>query len=393
MNHVASPSTIDDASLRALSRAFAADAARYDSEGRFPTANIERLRKAGLLALTVPRRYGGGGAGLRDTARVLGTLAEGCASTTLILAMQLFKQPALTRKGLWSEPVQASVSTEAVKRGALINSLRVEPDLGSPTRGGLPATTIRRTGSGGWALSGHKIFSTGAPGLRWMDVWARTEDDPSQSGPVLVGHVLVQGDAPSIRIVETWDHIGMRATCSHDVVFTDVPVADDHVAMRPLADWQKADLAQAAWNATGMAAIYTGIARAARDWVVEFLRHRVPTALGKPLGTLPRAREKVGEIQMLLTTNARLIASVGSETDFGSPPSPSESALIKTMAIENAIRAVELAASLAGNHAHARANPIERHIRDVRSGRVQAPQADAAHVAAGRSVLLADSNA
>jgi hypothetical protein len=60
------------------------------------------------------------------------------------------------------------------------------------------------------------------------------------------------------------------------------------------------------------------------------------------------------------------------------------------MAIEKAIRAVELAA-LAGNHAHARANPIERHIRDVRSGPVQAPQADVAHVVAGRSVLLGNS--
>ena len=92
---------------------------------------------------------------------------------------------------------------------------------------------------------------------------------------------------------------------------------------------------------------------------------------------------------MLLCANARLIGSVACETDYGSPTSPNESALIKTMAIENAIRAVDLAASLAGNHAHARANPIERHIRDVRSGRVQAPQADAAFVAAGRNVLLA----
>ena len=58
------------------------------------------------------------------------------------------------------------------------------------------------------------------------------------------------------------------------------------------------------------------------------------------------------------------------------------------MVIENAIRGVELAASLAGNHAHAKVNAIERHIRDVRSGRVQAPQADAAFAAAGRGVLL-----
>jgi alkylation response protein AidB-like acyl-CoA dehydrogenase len=383
MNHVALSAAVDDSHLRKLSRAFAADSAYYDSEACFPADNIARLREAGLLALTVPKRYGGGGAGLLDTSRVLGVLAEGCASTTLILAMQLFKQAALTRTGAWPEQVQACVSAEAVEQGALINSLRVEPELGSPTRGGLPATMIRRTPKG-WKLSGHKIFATGAPGLRWMDVWARTEDEPAQ-----VGNVLVRGDAPGIRIVETWDHIGMRATCSHDVLFENVPVEDEHIAVRPLAEWQHADTAQAAWNAAGMAAIYTGIARAARDWIVDFLRRRVPSGLGAPLATLPRAQEKVGEIEMLLSVNARLIASVATETDYGSPTSPSESALVKIMAIENAVRAVELAASLAGNHAHARANPIERHIRDVRSGRVQAPQADAAFVAAGRNVLLA----
>jgi alkylation response protein AidB-like acyl-CoA dehydrogenase len=180
----------------------------------------------------------------------------------------------------------------------------------------------------------------------------------------------------------------MRATCSHDVIFTEVPVDHDHVALRPLVEWHNADPAQMAWNAAGLGAIYTGIARAARDWTADFLRHRVPTGLGAALASQPRPQEKMGEIEMLLSANARLIASVATETDNGSPVSPNESALIKAMLVENAIRAVEIAASLAGNHAHARANPIERHIRDVRSGRVQAPQSDAAFVAAGKAVLL-----
>lgn len=379
MNHVARTPAVDDAALRGLSRAFAADAARHDSEARFPAANIDRLRQAGLLALTVPVRYGGLGGGLLETTRVLGVIAEGCASTSLILAMQLFKQAALHRGGTWPESVRARVAAEAVRDGALINALRVEPDLGSPTRGGMPSTVLRRT-SGAWAVSGHKIFSTGAPGLRWMDVWVRHED--------LVGHAIVRSDAPGIRIVETWDHIGMRATCSHDVLFTDVPVEPDLVALKPLAEWANADPAQTAWNAAGIGAIYTGIARAARDWVADFLRQRVPTGLGAPLATLPRAQEKFGEIEMLLSVNTRLIASIASETDHGSPTSPNDGAVLKAMVIENAIRTVDLAASLAGNHAHARANPIERHIRDVRCGRVQAPQADAAFVAAGRAVLL-----
>ncbi|MDR3534573.1 MAG: acyl-CoA dehydrogenase family protein, partial [Rhodopila sp.] len=96
MNHVAPSLAIDDSALRALSQTFAADAARVDSEARFPAANIDRLRQAGLLALTVPKHYGGLGGGLLDTTRVLGIVAEGCASTSLILAMQLFKQAGLT---------------------------------------------------------------------------------------------------------------------------------------------------------------------------------------------------------------------------------------------------------------------------------------------------------
>lgn len=371
---------------RTLSRLFATNAARYDAEGCFPDANIEQLRRSGLLALTVPTRYGGAGAGLREASQVLGVIAEGCASTALILAMQLFQHAALTRNDLWAERVRAHLAAEAVTDGALINALRVEPELGSPNRGGLPATVVRR-GPNGWTLSGRKIFSTGAPGLRWMNVWACTEEEPAR-----IGYVLVSGDSPGIRIDPTWDHIGMRATCSHDVVFTDVPVEEEHIAVRPQEHWQTPDAGQMAWNATGLGAIYTGIARAARDWAADFVHRRVPTGLGVPLATLPRVHEKIGEIEMLLSVNARVISSIAIETDRSSPPDAKEASLIKAMLTENAIRAVDLAASLAGNHAHARRNAIERHIRDVRSGRVQAPQADAAFVTAGRMFLRATGN-
>jgi alkylation response protein AidB-like acyl-CoA dehydrogenase len=373
----------DGPRLRALRDVLAGNASRYDSLGCFPADNFGPLRQSGLLALTVPKHHGGGGGGLRAAAHVLGILAEGCSGTALIVAMQLMKQSGLARGGVWPERTRARIFDDAITQGALINALRVEPELGSPTRGGLPSTTVRRLADG-WRLSGHKIFSTGAPGLRWMDVWARTEGEPA-----LVGHAIVPADAPGIRIVETWDHLGMRASCSHDVIFDNVPVDGEFIAVRPPAEWQLADPSQGAWNAGCIGAIYTGIARAARDWVADFLRHRIPAALGAPLATLPRAQEKVGEIEMLLSANARLIASVASDTDNGSPPHPNESALIKVMIIENAVRAVELAAGLAGNHAHARANPIERYIRDVRCGRIQAPQADAAFVAAGRGSLSA----
>jgi alkylation response protein AidB-like acyl-CoA dehydrogenase len=374
VNHVAPHQPLEDA----LRSTLAANADDVDRTGAFPAANIAWLRQSGLLALTVPTAFGGLGGGLQDTARVLGAAAEGCGSTALILAMQLFKIAAVARSHHFGDQAVARIMDDAVTRGGLINALRVEPELGSPNRGGMPATTLRQT-AGGWALTGHKIFATGAPGLSWMAVWARCGDE--------VGYVLVRADAPGIRIVETWDHIGMRGTCSHDVLFEDTPVEPGFAAMQPPGAWANADPAQAAWNAAGIGAIYTGIATAARQWIIHFLRNRVPTGLGAPLATLPRAQEKVGEIEMLLQVNRRLINAIARQTDEGTPTPTSEATLMKAMIVENAIRAVEIAASLAGNHAHAKANAIERHIRDVRSGRVQAPQADAAFIAAGKAAL------
>jgi alkylation response protein AidB-like acyl-CoA dehydrogenase len=55
-----------------------------------------------------------------------------------------------------------------VAQGGLLNAMRVEPELGSPTRGGLPKTILRRQPDGSLLLSGRKIYCTGSPGLTWM---------------------------------------------------------------------------------------------------------------------------------------------------------------------------------------------------------------------------------
>lgn len=49
------------------------------------------------------------------------------------------------------------------KQGVLINSPRVEPELGSSSYGDLPGTLTRRV-SDGWRLSGYKLYTTSTPG-------------------------------------------------------------------------------------------------------------------------------------------------------------------------------------------------------------------------------------
>ena len=359
----------------------AAHAARVDRDGAFPWESLHALHDAGLLALTARPEDGGAGAGLAWAADTVRRAGQGCASTALILAMQLIHLRA-TACSDWPEHLRAAVGRGAVRDGALINALRVEPALGTPARGGLPETAARRTAEG-WRLSGRKIYSTGAPGLTWMLVFARTDEAPPRTGLF-----LVPAQSPGVQIKDTWDQLGLRGSGSHDVAFADVFLPLDHaVDLRPPAEWARPDPAGVAWNTLLVAALYTGVAEAARDWTVSFLRGRAPSNLGAPLSTVPRVQEAVGRMEAMLLTNRRLIAAAAAEADANRPPFPSESGLLKTLAAENAIEAVQAAVQLAGNHGLSRANPLERHLRDVLCARVHTPQPDAAFAAAGRAAL------
>jgi alkylation response protein AidB-like acyl-CoA dehydrogenase len=376
----ATPAPFDCA--RILAAEFAGRAALHDREASFPFDNFRELSEAGLLALTVPTALGGHGAGARDAARILGIFGKADPSTALVLSMHYIQHLVMARSTRWPGRLSRKLARETVEGMALVNALRVEPDLGSPSRGGLPATIARKTETG-WRLSGRKIYSTGAPILKWYAVWAKTDEEEPR-----VGLFLVPSGLPGTRIVETWNHLGLRASGSHDVVFEDVVFPLDHeIDVRKPEEWRVPDFTQSTVQAIFVSAIYDGIARAARDWLVGFLKDRVPSNLGASLATLPRVQEIVGGIEARLAVNARLIDSFAGDFDEGVELGASESNIIKLTVTNNAVAAVEDALSLTSNHGLTRANPLERHYRDVLCGRVHTPQDDATRVTAGRLAL------
>ena len=361
----------------------AAHAEEHDRTGDFPAKGLRAVHDAGLLTLTVAARYGGPGGGLADTVRTLTALGQGDPSVALITAMTLFAHAAQARTGSWPAGLYAEVLAESAQRPTLINALRVEPDLGTPARGGLPTTTARRA-AGGWELTGHKIFSTGAVALRWMQVWAKTDEDP-----VRTGAFLVRGDSPGITVDRTWSHLGLRASRSDDVTFDAVRVDDG--AVLGLAEPDPGPGPPGAdpgglraWNGLGIGAIYLGVAQAAHDWLIGYLHERVPTNLGAPLASLPRFQQEVGEIQVVLVTAATLLDSMAAAVDRGETV---DAGIAKTVATRAAIDAVQRAVALIGNAALTRHHPLERHLRDVLCGRIHTPQDDAVLGAAGRAVL------
>lgn len=377
----APPPDLGDAALAAVSQELAVTAERYDRSGEFPWDGIHAVHRAGLLRLGIGPAHGGSEVSTTDLVRVFLALGAGDPSVALLTAMTTFQHVLQARRPWWPEAVYRDVVAASATRPQLLNAIRAEPEWGAPARGGLPATTVRRTAAG-WVLDGRKGFATGCEGLRHHLVWAV---DHSGDEPALA-HAVVPADSPGIRIERTWDHLGMRATGSHDVVYTGVEIADDHFRGVP-ASASAAALADFAGPGLALTALYVGVARSAQAFFVRFAQERVPTSLGRPIATTERIQTVAGEIEADLVLAEELLFGLAGRLDAGDPRAPERALLAKLIGTRSAIAAVQAAVAALGNPALSRAHPLERHLRDVLASRVHPPQDDAALLGAGRRTL------
>lgn len=361
----------------------AARAATHDSDGSFPFATFRELHESGYLALTVPEEYGGRGASPLELALAQERLARGDGSVALAATMHLIHVGMLAQARNWPPALFERLCREIVAEGALINAAASEPNLGSPSRGGLPNTTAVRTAHG-WRLNGRKSWTSLAPALRYFNVLAALHED---------GHAprranfLVPAGTPGLRIEETWDNLGMRATASHDIVLEHVDVPHD--ALLPGDGERSAAIDPRGWSVV-TAAVYTGIAAAARDFAVDYARTRRPNGMAGPIAELQTIQHRIAEIELLLLQSRSVL--YGTAEAWQAHPECNDAiawqlAAVKYLATNNAIKVTDLALRAVGSAGLARALPLERYFRDARAGLGHPPMDDAALTQIGRAAL------
>jgi len=372
-----------------LAARFAARAAEHDRTGAFPHANIADLRAAGWPALPVPTAHGGAGAGLGDLVRLVERLAAGDGSTALAFTMHLQTIGSAADGRGWAEARFAEVCHAVVTSGALVNACASEPELGSPSRGGLPKTVARRSGSV-WAITGRKTFASLAPVLDYLVIPAALEGEAGAIGRFLVPR------GEGVRVVETWDAMGMRATGSHDVVLEDVNVHEDDLLYRQSAAAPDPHQSNAnAWFTLTVTSVYLGVAAAAHDAALRYAHERVPTALGRPIATVEAIQRRLGRAELDLRVARAYLYQVADDWDRAAGDADRRSALggdivgAKLHATNAAIAVVEEAMRVAGGAAMRRGWALERCYRDVRAGIYHPPSDDQGLALLGRLALRA----
>ena len=347
-------------------------ASKHDRAGTFPHEHFEFMRENGYLRAAIPVKNGGGGHGLTDIVLAQYEIGCGDGSTAVSVGMHQMIIGAEIEGKKWPAQLRERVFNEIAKKGALINSVASESDLGSPRGGGRPQTTLVPVNRGNWILNGRKIWSTLSPGLSYAIIFAAVEDGTGD-----IGRVIQSMDSNGISIEEPGDSMCMRASGSHDIVFKDVNVSEEDFIFRAnSANKTKPVVSGDAWFPLLLSASNLGIANAARCYAIDFAINRKPSGATNPISKIPFVREQIARIESKLLIAKRSLFSCAE--DWETYPNQrqdmlTEVSVIKIRSIDTAIEVTDLAMRVAGAVGLDRNRPLERYFRDARSGIANPP--------------------
>jgi alkylation response protein AidB-like acyl-CoA dehydrogenase len=358
---------------RVLADDFATRAAMHDREASHPIENYDRLRQEGFLELTVPRQWGGAGVGLLGHTLAYEALAQGCPSTALAFNMHAsVVMPVLESDEIGPE-VKARIADLVVRRKKLIGGNFSEPGHTSII-GERPLSARARRVTGGWIVTGRKMFASMLEAADYVMVLAYPDDATGPSAGILL---LIAPDMPGRRVVANWDVLGMRATRSDSLVLDDCFVPDAAVVFRS-DDIRPFRLKHFNWFWGSYTSVYLGVAAAAYDEVRRVVKARRPEGYAQPLAYHPDVRRRVAEMSADLAS-ARLATYHAAWLSDTQGPTPETTAALyraKYIVGEATSRITRAALTLGGAHGIFKGSRLEQLFRDGALAPIQPPPAD-----------------
>lgn len=317
--NVAAPARIAD--VRSLSVALddvipqlARHAARNDELGSYPFESIELLRRAGLLAITLPRALGGIGFGEQvpfqaylDTLR---RLSSACSSTAQIFTVHA--NAVLTIGLIGGERQVANYAPAIIANGEMFSFVGSEPtDQFDHTGKRVSFSSYAKRTKGGWIVTARKVFATGSVGARRAIIHCTTDDLVAPENWLLVA---VELNGPGVEVIDNWDNMGQRATSSGSLNLTDVFVPDNQIIGGPGAVPRSNKLG--AIYQTCFAALLTGIAEGAFEFAKRYLdQSRRPTQGYTKASEEPNVQLRAADISISLVACKALLAQTGITLD------------------------------------------------------------------------------
>ena len=358
-----------------LAADFAVGAPLRDRERILPHDQIAQLAASGLLAITVPRDFGGAGLPFSVVAEVVRRISIADPNigqiphSHFVYVNQLRLQGSLAQQGLLFAEVLAGKTFG-----------NAQSELGTKHVRDY-RTTLTEVGDH-WHLNGTKFYCTGAIFADRIPVLTHLGVD----GPMHVA--WVDRHAPGVELIDDWDAVGQRTTASGTVRFTEVEVRDEWITN--YSDTFTGPTTYGSYAQLLHSAIDVGIARAALNDAAAFVATKsrpYPDAVAI-YGVDRAAQDPVivrlfGEMELKVRGTEALLAEAGRAVDAANLHLTEETASNATLAVAAARASstqvsVEVAAGLfevAGTRSALTSESLDRHWRNARVHTLHDPAA------------------
>ena len=375
-------------------------AAQVDQEGSYPRESLKAVADAGLMGLLIPKHLGGPGEGILTYAMVLEELAQGCASTAMVVCMHMSTLPMI---GALAQGGQIDAFVKPIVEGRWIGALSMsEPGSGNRL---WHMDSFAQKNDQGYLIDSFKSFCTSCGQADFYVVPVRADN---KVGPNDLSLFLIEGKDPNILPIGKWDGMGLRGNCSMPIHFKGCQVTDMARLGSPTCGFSMLFAYSLPAYQVGLATVYLGIAQAAYDAAVAHVKKRVHSDTKQSLSQVETVQRYIAEMKMRVDEARCMVYRVAQMSDNATvlfnelhsadlldeiirenPDDPYfiELAQLKFAINDIALEVTSKAFQVCGGTAYKRGHPVERYVRDARAGSVMAPSDDSLKLIVGRQIL------
>ena len=352
---------IQAAAREFASREIAPSASGFDLSGEFPAENIRKAGELGFMGVEVPEQYGGAGLDPISFCVMMEEIAAADAAHSTIISVN---NSLYCNAGLqFGTEAQKQQFVRPIASGQAIGCYGLtEPHSGSDAGSMRTRATLSADGSH-YVINGKKSWITSGPVARYMMLFATVDPARGANG---VTAFLVDAEQPGYIRGKPEPKLGIRASATCEVEFADYRAP---VANRLGEEGQGFRIAMTVLDAgrIGIAAQAVGIARAAYDASLQFVRER--KAFGSAIGSFQMIQAKIADMKCRIDA-ARLLtwraAWHKGECRARGGRNTTEASVAKLFASETAMFCAHQAVQIHGGMGYSKEMPLERYFRDAK---------------------------
>ena len=331
----------------------------WDEAQTFPLEVIKKLGRLGYMGAIFPEKYGGAELGYVEYAIIIEELSRVDGSVGIIVA---------AHTSLCSNHIYKAGSEEQKQKylpklasGEWLGCWSLTESEAGSDAAGTRTTAVRDGGHDGgqWVINGTKSFTTNA---HYADVcvgMAVTNRSAAQHG---ISAFILEKGTPGFRAGKKENKLGLRASATGDVIFTDCRVPESQLVGKQDEGFVDS-LRILDGGRISIAALSIGMAQGAYDAALKY--SKVRKQFGRPISEFQAIQHKLVDMATKIDASRLLTYRAATLLDKGKRVTR-ESAMAKLFSSESAVWIANEAVQIHGGYGFIKDYPVEKFYRDVK---------------------------